>query len=61
MPGICANDFLSVLAYLEQWRGREGSACVFFRGVNEEGRRREQRAFPISVSSVGDWKLAAES
>lgn len=66
MAGICANDFLSVLACLKPWKGREGSACVFFWGVNgegrrESGRRRERQVFPILVSGVGDGKLVVES
>lgn len=46
---------------------REGRQCLrLFSGCEwrrqeEAGGRREQRAFPILASSVGDWKLVAES
>lgn len=43
MAGFCTNDFLSMLACLDQWRRRESSASGFFWGVNGEGRRRLER------------------
>lgn len=61
MAGICANDFLNVLACrLEWWREREGSACIFFGGC-EWGRQEEGAAsvsdFWLAVLEMESWLL----